>query len=1190
MTEIPLSDNEREYPNEYTEVERPLLMQLEAMGWQYVQGDIDYPEKTFRERFRDVLLSPRLREAIRRINRDDDGNEFLDDVTIERAIQELERTTRHSLLGRNEELAEKLITGVHVERAEGGSDSVQRRQHVKFIEFDPQHTDCNEFLAINQFRVDFVGRTGFVIPDVVLFVNGIPLGVVECKSPSIEEPMQEGINQLLRYSNNRPEVHEPEGVEHLFLFNQLMVSTWFYEARVSTLGAGYKHYMEWKDTHPIPEEQVRQELDKPEGKLKSQEILTAGMLRPAHLLDILRNFVVFSQDDEGRPIKIVSRYQQFRAVQKAVDGLQGNRSKLDGAAEDERGGIIWHTQGSGKSITMVFLVRKMRTLAGLRAFKVVVVTDRSQLERQLKDTARMIGEAVRPNEQDRKLGESASDRVKRILTEKGPDLVFCMIQKNQDYDAQTEVLTYEIPVTPPRGALTAAEDGENHVDHPVKDEGHSASTRPEDSEGGDLDRPSDESDSVNEDNLRSKEHEANDRQRGHTRTLKVSVRDYDDYPVLNEDDKILLLIDECHRSQAKTLHANLMKALPNAAKIGFTGTPVSKSTAAGTLSIFRRFIDTYPLQQAVDDEATVRILYEGRVPEGMVERAEELDQMAGIEFAEYTESEQQLIMQKYATQKRVLEAPKLIECKARDMLRHYASRILPDGFKAQLVATSRLAAIRYQKSLEDARDELVADLESLDPTLLTLDEDQLKTLDADTRALVLAHPYLDRVRGLEFAAVISHDHNDPPSWRQWSDKSNHEEFERRFKLPFEHTDPEKRSNLAVLCVQNMLLTGFDAPIEQVMYLDRAIYEHDLLQAIARVNRTRDGKHCGYVVDYVGIAQALHDALQGIDEDTIDGAEIENIRDEIPRLEARHARVMDVFTGRGIADIRDIEACVDLLVDVQIRAEFINRLRDFLVSLGILMSRPEALPYLRDAKILGFIAKVAANLYRDDQLNLLGVEIKVRQLIDQYISAQGIDPRIPPIEITDVGFEDYVRRRPSSRSRASEMQHALRHHIRIHLNEDPEFFRTLSEKLDEILEQLKENWEELERVLIRFIREEVARGRSQEIEGLDPKLQAPFFGVLKERYDQESGNPLAPESPEFSELVQLTVELVDQIREQIRTVDFWRDDVSRRQLETMVYNTIRRRRCDGNKLFNEAVRELATRVVDLARHRHRWLVV
>src|ERR1051325_2762145 len=274
MADIPLTDPERQDPCEYTEVEYPMLAQLAGLGWQYLHGDLDYPEKTEREHFRDTLLRPRLRAAIRKLNLDPEGNEYLDDVTIERAIRELERTESQGLLDRNKELTEKLVRGVKVVYAEKPAWS--RDDEVRIRLFDFENAAQNDFLAVNQFRVEFIGRQGFVIPDIVLFVNGIPLGVVECKSPAIIEPMNEGINQLLRYSNQREEVPEEEGVPHLFHFNQIMVSTWFYEARAAALGAQYESYQEWKDTHPVPLEHVAGELGKETTQLKSQEILTAG--------------------------------------------------------------------------------------------------------------------------------------------------------------------------------------------------------------------------------------------------------------------------------------------------------------------------------------------------------------------------------------------------------------------------------------------------------------------------------------------------------------------------------------------------------------------------------------------------------------------------------------------------------------------------------------------------------------------------------------------------------------------------------------------------------------------------------------------------------------------------------------------------------------------------------------------------
>jgi type I restriction enzyme R subunit len=266
-------DLARETPSEWTTVEMPLLAQLAAMGWEYQQGDLDHPQKTFRENFRDVLLREPLREAIRKIN----AAENLDDITIDRAIRALEKSDKPGGLDRNRELTEKLITGVTVVRAAGSDEPHSRNVTVRFIDFDPACQQHNTFLAINQFRIDLIGQVGFVIPDVILFVNGIPLVIIECKSPSLAEtdgggfwkPIESGINQLLRYANRRDEVELEEGVEHLFHWNQLMVSSCYYAARVATFGADYKHYVEWKDTTPFSEAEVLAEIGRAGTKLRS---------------------------------------------------------------------------------------------------------------------------------------------------------------------------------------------------------------------------------------------------------------------------------------------------------------------------------------------------------------------------------------------------------------------------------------------------------------------------------------------------------------------------------------------------------------------------------------------------------------------------------------------------------------------------------------------------------------------------------------------------------------------------------------------------------------------------------------------------------------------------------------------------------------------------------------------------------
>ena len=1157
-------DPERETPNEWTTVERPLLQQLVGMGWEYLQGDIDYPQKTFRDNFRDVLLYDHLKSAIKRINE----NECLDDVTIDRAIRELERSERIKGLGRNQELTEKLIKGVRVSRANNSDIPHSRHVNVRFIDFDPSHQDNNTFLAMNQFRIDYIGRVGFVIPDIVLFVNGIPLVIIECKSPSLAEtddggfwkPVESGINQLLRYSNQREDVELVEGVAHFFSWNQIMVSTCYYAARVATYGAGYKHYVEWKDVTPFSDAQVLAEIGRDGKKLRSQEKLVAGMLRPSHLLDILRNFILFTVED-GLLIKICPRYQQYRAVQKAMVRLaRGKTREESNNQRDERGGIIWHTQGSGKSITMVQLVRKLRTMPDLCGFKVVVVTDRTSLERQLQETARLTGERVRPDKDDRRTGESSSDQVKRILGEEGPDLVFCMVQKNQNHSGEALVLEYEVPVPPPR--IKPREDGVEYECLTSDDKLKAAEYRKK--------YPPT---SIKEGS-------------GRTKTLRQVIHKDTDYPEVNPSKKILILIDECHRSHTLTMHANLMQALPNAAKIGFTGTPIMNRDRGNTLKIFDDFIDKYAMKQAEEDEATVKIFYEGRVPLGLVENAAQMDVQVPIRFGEFTEPEQQVIMHKFATKRKVLEAPKLIAVKARDMLGHYVRNILPGDFKAQVVAVSQDAVVEYQKALGNARDELVKAAEAIHPDLIMLSDETLLERSEEDISLVMAHRQLDRLKALEFAAVISKTHNQSADRDQWTDPVKLESNIANFKKPFEHSDREKCSNLAILCVMRMLLTGFDAPVEQALYLDRRMIEHDLLQAIARVNRKRPGKECGYLIDYIGVARELRAALTESEEaGSRPPTGIEGVRDEIPRLRDLHQKALEVFRSRGIPELMPIDPCVDLLEDEKIRAEFLNRVRAFLASLAIVMPRPEALPFVKDAKILGFISKVAANLYRDHQLNLEGVDRRMKRLINEYVSAQGIDPRIAPVAITDIGFMEQVKRKKSARARASEMKHALRHQIRLQYDGDPAHFKKLSERLEAILKEFKDNWKALEEALKKFIQEELEREGKHTVPGLDPRLHAPFFGTLKEAIEKESGMELTSEDPAFKEVIDLTVATVDDIKEKIRLVDFWRDEHSRRSLEKSIYRSLLR----SGKIARNRLAELATRVVEQARNLHRLLV-
>lgn len=1156
---------------EYNLVERPFCEQLQKMGWSWIEGDVDVAELTERENFREVLLKGRLAEALRRINLRD-GQPWLDDARITKSIRDLSPATVHRVMEVNQAATELLLKGTVVDGLPDWDNC--RPQPIRYIDFE--HPEKNDFLVVNQFKVELTSGRGHVIPDAVLFINGIPIVVAEFKSPGIENPMHEAINQLLRYSNQRRELFptlytDNEGVEKLFHTNQLLIASNFFEARAATIGAPPEAYLEWSDTSPVPMSTVAEELgiisandgleeakdellavgpeqtervgtplffrhteQRPEALrsahgagLQSQQILTAGMLRPVHLLDLIRNFTVFQQVD-GKTRKVVARYQQFRAIQKATLRLQEGRTRSQGAERDERGGIIWHTQGSGKSLSMVFLVRKMRTLERLKRYKIVTVTDRTDLEGQLRETARLSGEAVRPTDKDRSTRESSTALTQRILSETTPDIVFAMLQKYQDVDRQAK--------NDEKIAMTIVRKEKK----PGKDE------------------------PVVEKEV----------------TFEESIR-FEEFPVLNESDEILVLVDEAHRSHTRSLHRNLRRALPNAAIIGFTGTPILSKEKTETREIFGDFIDKYLLQDAELDGATVPILYEGRTADGLVKDAPSLDQLFEDMFRTYSEEELAVIKAKYGTAGDILEAPLLIEQKAKDMLRHYVGVVLPEGYKAQVVATSRRAAIVYREKLLAARDELVRDLEGIPAATLALPDHEIELLDPQPRFLVRAHALLPLIRGLDVAVVISGNHNDPESWWDWSNKEKQDEYTKRFKRKLAAERTEKTDPLAMMVVNNMLLTGFDAPIEQVMYLDRKVVAHDLLQAIARVNRTYGRKKCGYVVDYIGVARHLNDALKDYDGEDTKGALID-INVELPKLIDRRNRAVAVFTDRGITDLQtEVEACVDLLADLKIRAEFINKLRMFYETLNILEHRPEVPnDVFRDAKLLGFINKVAANLYRDPALNLLGVAEKVKALIDAHISARGVDPKIPPTTITDAEFEKILQAQNNNRARAAQMQHAARYHIIGFSNQNPAFARKMSEKLEEILKRFKEDWDALERELRKFI-DELRQGDRNDFPDLDPRVQVPFVRLILEACSE--GRKL--DDAQRKVAITTTLDIVERIRQEVAKVGFWKNS-DRRELLTK--QIVRDLDASGVCPLGKE-RDIAQRLVALAKENHENLV-
>lgn len=1109
---------------EATLVELPFIQQLTGLGWLYQAGHIGAPEFTGRRSFHEVVIEKYLREALPEVNRDPKSNAaWLGESQLQQMVAEIKRLLNNkapSLLQANREATERLQKGMIV----SGSPELHRgrTQRVHFIDF--VHPERNRFLVISQFRVDLAGAR-YIVPDLVLFVNGIPLAVVECKNPALTNPVEEGITQLLRYTNqsaNAEEAAQSEAVPELFYFNQLLISTCYFQARFAPLGASYEHFQEWKDPY-LPKE-YKELRDRLPARASSQQTLILGMLFPHNLLDLLYNFTIFDAP-AGVSIKQVIYYHQFRAVQKVIQRLQDKQTRQQHGEEDQRGGIIWHTQGSGKSLTMVFLVRKMRTISKLQNFKIIFVTDRKQLEQQLRRTALQTDEKPRT--------ARAISELEPLLRPEGSRLIFAMIQKYQ--------LTQQT-----RGTVPFDEDKDT------------------DEEAAETDDEADEG-------------------------IKANI---------NPEENILVIVDEAHRSQTRKLHANLRKMLPNCARMAFTGTPIIRGPQKKTFEIFGGYIDQYTIRQSELDGATLPILYEGREVYIQVTQRQLLDEKHDSLVNKLPYMLRESLYEGYATYREILEGEQAIEKKAEDMLLHYAEHILPDGFKAMLVAVSRLAAIRYRDALNKARQNIVARLDELPLDQRNLREDQIQRLNLSDEEQTLRRifPARDLLNRLQFAAVVSASASDLKDtrvdWSKWNSEEQNEHDIAEFKkpLPAWNNDAQQSSPLAFLCVRSMLITGFDAPVIQALYLDRSMKNHELLQAIARVNRLAHAKGNGLVIDYYGIAQNLKDALSAYSETDIQGA-LTSIKDEYPLLADRHRRVLAIFESNK-CDIQELESCIHLLRDPKIRSDFEIKFKKFMQSLETVLPRPQALNYIADAQQLGIINQAASATYRDDQLNLINIGNKVRKLIDEHIDVLQIRQIVAPISIHDVNFAQRLRHHQSDETNAAEMEGFAREYITYHFaQKDPAYYNKLSERLETIVNSLQGQWSESVTALGAFIADITKPREINEKLKLDPGTELPFFGILEEEVRKGSRRFAIPVNTDGSgreltedeqlQLAEFTKDMIQNIRQRFaNNDDFWLFADSHEDLRKEIGGWLERK---GKKLLDPYQRReaVSSRLVTLA---------
>lgn len=925
---------------EYTEVELPFIEQLKDYGYIHIQGPELDAERSSKAA---IVLEQRFAKAIRALN------PWINDSNVEKVVKQFVSLQAEDTWHANKTIFEWLFgQGISIMQDLG---SGKKNQTVTLFDFENPYN--NEFLVVNQLSIE--NANGTIRPDIVLYINGLPLVLVECKSPKlqVDKQLPEGVRQFERYMQTN---------DKLFWYNQILIVTSRDRARAGTVFAKAQHYGLWKDPYPLTLDEV--------GSTRAQDVLVAGMLRKEAVLDLMRNFIVF----DGK-VKKLARYQQYRAVNKAIDRiLMEEKPSL-------RGGVVWHTQGSGKSLTMVYLAMKLRRQTKLQNPMLVIVTDRQDLDEQITATFTQSGF---PNPTQ---AASVAD-LKQQLAKGAGSTVMTLIQKFQ----------------------------------------------------GDEDKQ---------------------------------------FPVISESQNIIVMTDESHRSQYKGLAMNMRKALPNATFIGFTGTPIEKEKRS-TTGKFGAYIDKYTIEQAVEDGATVAIFYESRLPNLHV-KGESLDELFSRSFHEYDDDTREKIKQKYVNDELLLTSPDRMREIALDIVRHYESKILVNGYKAQVVAVSRYAAVQYKKLI----DEFAAGQ-------------------------------------FETAVIFSAGQNDSEEMRNYHiSKEEEKNLISRFKKPM---DEDK---LAMLIVCDKLLTGFDAPIEQVMYLDKPLKEHNLLQAIARTNRKYDdNKSYGLIVDYFGVSRFLDQALEIFSANDVKGA-LQSIDDELPRLEQRHRAALRYFD-----DVKpnDLEEAILRLVDEDVRADFDIAYKRFAQSMDKVLPSPKAERFTGDLKRLGAIRQLAKSRFAiDDGMDISECGEKVRRLVQNYLFTEGIDAR-DPVSILDVSFKEEIEKNVKPETKAAQMEHAIKKEISIRLDEDKVFYTSLKEKVEQLIEKYKERQMTIFELLEKLeeARESIITKVSGKTESGLTSLQEPYYNKLLE---------VREESAEYN-IKQIAVDVHQFIEDTVTPISDW----------------------------------------------------
>jgi len=785
----------------------PALQLLISLGFEYITPTEALHER--QERTSNVLLENILRSQLKKINCIRyKANEYLfSEENVQSAIQKLKNIKYDGLLKTNEAVYDLLTLGTALEQTiEGNSRSF----NLNYIDWrNPQR---NRFHVTIEYSVQRSRSTETARPDIVLFVNGIPFCVIECKAPQVE--VEQAVSQSIRNQND-------DYIPKLFIYTQLVLAVNKNSAMYATTGSAAKFWGIWKerdngkwkmDNGKLLEIKNKPLFEDIRKKIEAifhcqlstihSQLITAqdeslyALCRPDRLLELTWKFTIF---DGG--IKKIARYQQYFVIKSTL-----NRVKQFDSNSSRKGGIIWHTQGSGKSLTMVMLARNLALNTEIMNPRIVLVTDRDDLDKQLGNTFAACGLEANRATSGRNLLE--------LVAEKQSGIITTLIHK---FDKAFAVKKYRC-----------------------------------------------------------------------------------------ESPDIFILVDESYRTQFGSFSARMRQMFPNACYLGFTGTPLLKKEK-NSFGRFGELVEPhYSITQAVEDGAVVPLLYEGRHVE-MTQNKKAVDLWFERLTQGLTKEQKADLKRKYARAEMLNKADQVIYMRAFDISEHYRSNWQGTGFKAQLVAPNKVAALRYNSNLNEIG--IVSSEVVISPPDMREGYDE--TDDETTDDVV-------------------------KFWQKMMKRyGNEEEYTKQLINQFKHgSEPE------ILIVVDKLLTGFDAPRNTVLYLCRILREHTLLQAIARVNRLYEGKEFGFIVDYVSVlgeldkALTMYSAFEGFDESDLVGT-IASIKSEIDKLPQRYSDLWDIF--KSVKYSYDEEAYEVLLADDELREEFYGRLSEYSKTLAIAFS-------------------------------------------------------------------------------------------------------------------------------------------------------------------------------------------------------------------------------------------------------------